>query len=265
MGQRTCGAPECDRRAIYTDPRACPMHYQRWKNHGSFDLPTRSPNGRPKRVGVEPCSIAGCVTVVKARGWCAKHWSRWHRFGSPTHRVAGEVVDGKKVCYVCGLDKPTGEYHKAGRSTYCKPCEAEKQREYLRVNPRPRKAPNARQCVCEICAKPFMGDNRQYLRCSPGCRRIGANRANIKFVQHRRAKERDPAADKFAPRVVYERDEWTCGLCGSSIDPAHRAPSPDAPSIDHIVPLSRGGTHTLANVQAAHLGCNVRKGNRIAV
>jgi 5-methylcytosine-specific restriction endonuclease McrA len=36
------------------------------------------------------------------------------------------------------------------------------------------------------------------------------------------------------------------------------------PSLDHIVPVSLGGTHTWANVQLAHLRCNVSKGNRPA-
>lgn len=34
------------------------------------------------------------------------------------------------------------------------------------------------------------------------------------------------------------------------------------PSIDHIVPLSQGGTHELANVQLAHYRCNLSKNNR---
>lgn len=34
-------------------------------------------------------------------------------------------------------------------------------------------------------------------------------------------------------------------------------------SIDHIRPLSKGGTHTWDNVQLAHLKCNIKKGNRV--
>lgn len=32
--------------------------------------------------------------------------------------------------------------------------------------------------------------------------------------------------------------------------------------MDHIVPLSRGGEHSLDNVQCAHLSCNCRKGDQ---
>jgi 5-methylcytosine-specific restriction endonuclease McrA len=30
--------------------------------------------------------------------------------------------------------------------------------------------------------------------------------------------------------------------------------------LDHIVPLSRGGTHEPSNVQLAHYGCNSKRG-----
>ncbi|WP_420811833.1 HNH endonuclease [Kutzneria albida] len=49
-----------------------------------------------------------------------------------------------------------------------------------------------------------------------------------------------------------------CGLCNEHIDYTLSWPNPGSPSLDHIVPLSRGGSHTYENVQAAHLGCNVR-------
>jgi 5-methylcytosine-specific restriction endonuclease McrA len=30
-------------------------------------------------------------------------------------------------------------------------------------------------------------------------------------------------------------------------------------SLDHVIPLSLGGDHSMANTQAAHLDCNTRK------
>jgi 5-methylcytosine-specific restriction endonuclease McrA len=63
-------------------------------------------------------------------------------------------------------------------------------------------------------------------------------------------------------KVVYARDKWRCGLCHGKVNPKLRAPDPMAASLDHVIPISRGGSHTYANVQCAHLGCNVRKNNR---
>lgn len=73
--------------------------------------------------------------------------------------------------------------------------------------------------------------------------------------------------DGVADRAILERDRWQCGIPGCrqparAIDPAVRYPDPASPSVDHIVPLSLGGGDTERNKRAAHLGCNVARGNR---
>jgi 5-methylcytosine-specific restriction endonuclease McrA len=39
-------------------------------------------------------------------------------------------------------------------------------------------------------------------------------------------------------------------------------PDLGAPTIDHIVPMAKGGDDTKINVQLAHFSCNSRKGHR---
>jgi 5-methylcytosine-specific restriction endonuclease McrA len=58
---------------------------------------------------------------------------------------------------------------------------------------------------------------------------------------------------------------WTgsCGLCGEPIDPDLKHPDPMSKSVDHIIPLSKGGAHEQTNLQWAHLFCNVSKGARL--
>lgn len=58
---------------------------------------------------------------------------------------------------------------------------------------------------------------------------------------------------------------WTgrCALCLEPLDAALLYPDPLSKSVDHIDPLSLGGTHTQNNLQWTHLICNIRKGNRI--
>lgn len=75
--------------------------------------------------------------------------------------------------------------------------------------------------------------------------------------------EQASAAETFAPLDVHTRDEWTCQLCQQPIDPAVAWPDPMSPSVDHIVPLSKGGAHAMINVQSAHLSCNSSKGDRV--
>jgi 5-methylcytosine-specific restriction endonuclease McrA len=60
--------------------------------------------------------------------------------------------------------------------------------------------------------------------------------------------------------VVYRRDGWVCGICREPVDPELESPHLMAASLDHVIPLCRGGTHTYDNVQLAHFLCNSIKG-----
>ena len=59
---------------------------------------------------------------------------------------------------------------------------------------------------------------------------------------------------------VFERDHWICQLCGEPVDRNLQWPDPQSPSLDHILPIVKGGLHKYANTQCAHLQCNLRKG-----
>ncbi len=52
-------------------------------------------------------------------------------------------------------------------------------------------------------------------------------------------------------RAVFARDMWICQYCAAP-----------AENLDHVVPRSRGGSHTWDNVVAACRRCNSRKENR---
>lgn len=52
-----------------------------------------------------------------------------------------------------------------------------------------------------------------------------------------------------------------CWICGDVCDP--EASGDKHPSVDHIIPLSNGGTDTYDNVRIACLGCNRDRNNRV--
>ena len=62
-------------------------------------------------------------------------------------------------------------------------------------------------------------------------------------------------AVKFSRRNVFLRDDYSCQYCG-------RRHSTSGLSLDHVVPRSRGGETSWANIVTACLKCNVRKGGR---
>ena len=70
------------------------------------------------------------------------------------------------------------------------------------------------------------------------------------------------AGDKITPYDVFARDGFKCQICNKKLDMDKTAPHPDSPSIDHIIPLAKGGTHTWVNVQSAHFLCNCTKSDK---
>lgn len=120
-----------------------------------------------------------------------------------------------------------------------------------------------RSMICTRCGKTFEVPQYtgavRWVMC-PSCRR----ECDRDRCRRRRTLTADLLMDEIIDHEVFERDRWICQLCGEPVSPECRWPDPLSPSIDHIVPLSMGGEHSIDNVQLAHLGCNSRKGNRVA-
>lgn len=74
-----------------------------------------------------------------------------------------------------------------------------------------------------------------------------------------RGADRD-RAETIYPESIYERDNWTCQLCGNPVDRTLAFPHRMSASLDHRRPIAQGGTHTRDNVQLSHFWCNTRKG-----
>lgn len=256
MTDRVCLVDSCDR--VLTPPHGrgwCSLHYGRWQRRGTVEL-TRL----PRRRGVLPCEIDHCANTQIARGWCGKHYERWRQHGSPTARMAGEVVDGCKVCPVCRTDKPLDAYSRAGDS-WCKRCVADKRAVWRLANPKP---PVERVATaCDACGDIFMADGRRSRYCTTSCAAANKNKANWPYMVSRRARLRGVTVEFFDRREIFERDDWTCGICNEAVDPDAALFSDRYPTIDHVIPIARGGEHSRANVQTACLLCNMRKGTSL--
>lgn len=117
--------------------------------------------------------------------------------------------------------------------------------------------PPLRRCwymgFCARCGEAFIHDQPQTLTCTTRCARYLAK-------GRRRARKRDAFVADVSPRQIFERDRWTCQLCGKRVAWSKSVPHPKASVIDHIVPLAggreNGGVHAPYNVQTAHFLCN---------
>jgi 5-methylcytosine-specific restriction endonuclease McrA len=79
-------------------------------------------------------------------------------------------------------------------------------------------------------------------------------------LRNREASRRRQTGTTYS-RILYtavlERDGMVCHLCGGAI------PSLADLHFDHVIPLAKGGEHTLENVRPSHALCNLRKSDRL--
>lgn len=95
-------------------------------------------------------------------------------------------------------------------------------------------------------------------------RNYAANRERlIAKVQRRHGLTRSSAgADLITIKALIERDGPHCYICRIEVKRGARYSAPDKAQQDHIVPLSRGGTHTWGNVRVACRRCNILKSDK---
>ena len=124
------------------------------------------------------------------------------------------------------------------------------------------------KCRCDECRDFINSSCREYAKLhqertgeslyrnyrDPKLRKLGADR--------RRAQILSAFVEDVDPARVFEADGYRCYGCGRKC--LKGAPNNHLlqPTIDHVVPLSKGGTHEYANCRTMCRQCNCTKGNR---
>lgn len=75
----------------------------------------------------------------------------------------------------------------------------------------------------------------------------------------KRAVRRKGFVEDVSVGVLLKKNKSLCGICGMVIPKDVRHPHPMSATIDHIIPMSLGGSHSYDNTQPAHRKCNVLK------
>jgi 5-methylcytosine-specific restriction endonuclease McrA len=92
---------------------------------------------------------------------------------------------------------------------------------------------------------------------------MAAERERYRSKCRRRRVLQRASTEPYTLAEIAARDRYRCGLCRKKVDMRLiDGRLPMAPTVDHVIPISEGGTDTKANVQLAHRICNLRKGKR---
>lgn len=214
--------------------------------------------------------VPGCEFYGNYTGADGRVDLRCKECGTVFNRSMISVRKGHCSCPTCRKQK--NAYIKEARQTYAELKAAlridikennkilQEQREAYKEQQRAiRNAPKP----CPVCGK--LTTRPKY--CSAICR----DRANNSTKDARRRKKITNAmVDKdITVMGLFKRDAGVCYLCGQKcnvedyvIRDGNFIAGDWYPSIDHVVPLSKGGKHSWSNVKLAHRRCNSIKSDK---
>jgi 5-methylcytosine-specific restriction endonuclease McrA len=226
----------------------CLRHYRQWQRGGVKQDATNCAHCgeafTPSTVGNEYCSKR-----CKLAAWKAANTARWAELND---RIVSAVYAG--YCERCG-QAFVSRRQRAHCSERCVRAA------WYAAHPAASIAPATR--ICPICRREFFPSEAAAMQsrlCSPACIDKARRAHQRVHKQKRRAAERGVHAEAVDPIKVFDRDGWRCQLCGIRTPKAKRGTcKPDAPELDHIIPLSKGGEHTYRNTQCACRRCNGAK------
>lgn len=185
--------------------------------------------------------------------------------GAVLVRSMTTVRMGQAKCSVCREAELNARRKAKAEERERKESERQAKRERARQEKERREAEKLeRRHPCVICGTVT---TNKYC-CSTRCSQRRNNQ--LKEVR-RRAKLLNAMIDAdITLEALYERDGGVCYICGKPCDWEDKETIDGTvicgnsyPSIDHVVPLARGGLHEWSNVKLAHRHCNSVKSDNI--
>lgn len=246
---KVCGVDGCSNKVLCSG--LCNKHYLRLKRYNRVGTKEDYKNKN------QTCSVDGCEKPAAQKGMCATHYQRV-RFHNSTELPERDFVKNHK-CSVEGCDLQAVKKGMCDKHYH-------RFKKYGDVNITARMIGNKGQpcsCgegliktldMCKKCYRKHMRDNEDIYKFKETQRR------NSRI---RRARKRKAPSENYTTQEVYNKTNGVCGICGERIILGAKVNDPMRLTVDHIIPLSLGGTDYFNNVQPAHSICNSKKNNRI--
>jgi 5-methylcytosine-specific restriction endonuclease McrA len=259
----------------------CKKHYKAWDYL------------RPPANDSERCVVDGCPrrAHLKKTQMCHPHHSTCYRQGQAAKGVKrNRGVFKRIICAYesCGQEHWVEPYSPtqfcsltcAQRSMHTKsqdlviytgPPFVRKPK--INKNPIPKRVGKFKSGSCKVCNYWFLslfGD----ATCSAECQALWkkTNPAAIENKRmaedRRRARKRDAFVAPVWRKKVFAADAYRCYLCNRKCKEQFiylrnsQVPHPLSPTLDHVIPLAKGGTHEPGNCRTACFKCNTEKSDR---
>lgn len=185
-------------------------------------------------------------------------------------------------CDECGSEyKAKGEWVKNRRKCCSFDCAKQRRQKSMKDRFAGHVYKNVHKC--EECGKSFRrkkGPKNDARYCSRRC--YGAVKSRVLFERfketyplplpswisgsvRRRARQMAQKNGAVNRNRVIKRDHGVCYLCGSMTDKRHGKTHNLYPNADHVIPLSRGGSHGEENMRCACRRCNTAKADMTVI
>lgn len=184
---------------------------------------------------------------------------------------AREIIDipATQLCGQCQQVKPSTQFHRnstksKGVSSSCKDCAALYGAQYYDVNGEliRSRAKTYRVAYYRRNRELLRQKRARYRAAHPD--RVRAMRRSWEqrnldkrreMVLRRRARKYQNQVGNVDYKMIWERDQGICHICDNVVERANV-------HFDHVIPLVRGGAHSMENIKVSHALCNLRKGAR---
>ena len=248
---RECGSPLSSRsvafHAVYCG-QACRRRAQ-----------SRRSYLRRGAYGLRVCEVPGCGVTYRAtdkdQRTCSRHcgWMlRWIEAGKPLSmpRLHGQHSDLAHCAHCRRPMQPRPNV------VYCPTCAHDRARAGAWVDG---------VKLCSECGVPidvYRGSGNLCGVCSDKKKRVydrEYRRATGGGNHRKRARFYGCEYEPVNRRRVFVRDGHRCHICGRKTTLKGKPWAPRRATLDHLIPLSRGGSHTYVNVACACFECNSKK------
>lgn len=206
--------------------------------------------------------------------YCSRQCAIYARFGTPEERNARvserqklQEKRPKPVCFFCWKPYDRNSPNQQYCSHECMyMASLNNKREQWKEAYRPR------TFRCEECGTLVTTQCKDTHSkfCSESCAKKYGRRMEHQTIRHkeltkrqkiiRKQQIRDNYIEPVSYSAIFKRANGICGICGLPVLYDKHIDNNWSGTIDHIVPLSLGGEHSMKNCQLAHRVCNSLKG-----
>ena len=260
-----CTYNGCTKKSTTLKGGFCSMHITRYRKHGD-------PNKILKLAKYPEgtiCKIEGCSNEVTAKFMCNKHYTMWTIHGDPKggryeYKIRKAIThsDGTRTCSECEKRLSIVNFHKDKNATdgyrsKCKKCRIDLVKKWYNDN-KERQAGREKTRRLSNPKKYAEKEALRYIKDRGKRIALATEHSHLRKARKKKTKT-ERGISKLALKKKFGSK---CYYCGKEMDfsvGVGRIFNRDMATIEHLIPLARGGEHTFKNTVLACRHCNISK------